>query len=145
MKPNITWRILEDDTDYVMYNNYTVDGSYTEGDTILKKLQVYNNISGETNIDDAKNAEIVFAFKNYEDNFLLNLISIRRSGTDKFVKLDLEANEDEEVPTMGVYEIGTLNGVPGLGSHVELDLKIGPLPANLKTSLKSVIIYLRYE
>lgn len=136
-KPNITWAIY-DDGSYMTYNNYTADGTYSPGDVLTKRIQIWNNFDGDTSIEDAKNARLVMAFKNYEDNFLLNLLKV------KIVGLDIEPKKPVINIDRATVDIGTIYGV-AKGNYVEIELTIGPIPDNLKSELKSLIFYVEYD
>lgn len=141
MTVNITWFINEDDT-FEPINTYTADGAYTPGDYLEKVIRIYNNYNGATDIDSVVNAKLVVAFKSYEDNFLLNLFQISIDGVNYS---PLTINIDR-----GEYELGTLTGYANNGGSDSYNcktiyIKIGPIPDNIKSSLKSVIFYLEYD
>ena len=141
MTVNITWFINEDDT-FEPINTYTADGAYTPGDYLEKVIRIYNNYNGATDIDSVVNAKLVVAFKSYEDNFLLNLFQISIDGVNYS---PLTINIDR-----GEYELGTLTGYANNGGSDSYNCKtvyimIGPIPDNIKSSLKSVIFYLEYD
>lgn len=135
-KPNISWLIYDDDT-YMPYNNFTADGSYSYGDILTKRIQIWNNYNGKLSIDDAVDARLVLSFKNYENNFLLNLTKLKFVGTDEY--LDMKIDIDR-----GIIDIGTLYG-NAAGYYKEIELSIGPIPNNLKSELKSLIFYIEYN
>ena len=74
MDAKISWMIYEDEV-FVPYNTYMADGVYTTGEIISKRIQVWNNYRGTVAVDDAIDVKLVLSFKQYEDNFLLNLNS----------------------------------------------------------------------
>ena len=71
-----------------------------------------------------------------EDNFLLNLIEIRLPGSKEYVKPTIDIDR-------AVLELGTLYGDAG-GTYKEIEIKIGPIPENMKSELKSLVFYLDY-
>ena len=135
MSAKISWMVYEDET-YLPYNTYMADGTYSANDTIVRRIQVWNNYQGTTAVDDIINAKLVLSFKRYEDNFLLNLITVKSMDTNKVIEPVIDMDR-------AVYDFGTLYGNVG-GNYKELELTIGPLPANLKSELKSLIFYLDY-
>ena len=141
MAVNITWFVNEDDN-FEPVNSYTADGAYTPGDYFEKVIRVYNNYNGSTDIDSAVNAKLVVAFKTYEDNFLLNLFEVSTDGINYSpLKIDIDRGE---------FELGTLTGLANLGQSdigncKTIYIKIGPIPDNIKSNLKSVIFYLEYD
>ena len=135
MKAKISWMVYEDEI-YSPYNTYMADGSYVAGDVITRKIQIWNNYKGIESAGDAIDAKLVLAFKKYEDNFLLNLLEIRFPGSDEFVKPEIDIDR-------AIFELGTLYGDAG-GTYKEIEIKIGPIPENLKSELKSLVFYLEY-
>lgn len=135
-KPNITWLIYDSDS-YMAYNNYTADGAYSSGDVLTKRIQIWNNHGGTVAIDDAKNARLIMAFKNYEDNFLLNLLKIKIIDNEEEIKPSIDIDR-------AIVDLGTIYG-NALGDYIEIELIIGPIPKNLKSELKSLIFYIEYE
>ena len=136
MSSKISWMIYEDEA-YLPYNTYMADGTYSSGDVITRRIQVWNNYQGTTAVDDVAGAKLVLSFKRYEDNFLLNLITIKSMNDNKIIEPNIDIDS-------AVYDIGTLYGNVG-GTCKEFELTIGPLPANLKSELKSLIFYLDYQ
>jgi hypothetical protein len=82
------------------------------------------------------------AFKNFEDNFLLNLMSVT---IDNKTFNDLEIDIDR-----AIVEIGTLSGIANSGSDInesnykDITLSLGPIPENIKSDLKSLYLYLEF-
>ena len=138
----ITWFIQDDDNNFIASKNYTADGSYSPGEYLIKNIQIWNNYNGNEDIDTIEDGQIVIAFKNYEDNFLLNLIQISVNNED-YKKLNIEIDR-------GYITIGRLTGYSNVGQDdssncKNIKLKIGPIPENIKSSLKSMIFYLKYS
>ena len=77
--PKISWQVADEISanEYVMARNYTEEGSFTSGQYINKKLRVWNNYEGAKDVPNATDCNLVLAFKNYEDNFLLHLIRVK--------------------------------------------------------------------
>ena len=42
-----------------------------------------------------------------------------------------------------IFDLGTLYGDAG-GTYKEIEIKIGPIPENMKSELKSLVFYLDY-
>lgn len=135
MSAKISWMIYEDET-YLPYNTYMADGTYSTDEVITRRIQVWNNYQGTTTVDDIINAKLVLSFKRYEDNFLLNLLTVKSISDNKIIEPVIDIDR-------AVYDFGTLYGSVG-GTYKEFELSIGPLPANLKSELKSLIFYLDY-
>ena len=91
---------------------------------------------GKNEIDDALNVKLILSFKQYEDNFLLNLLTVRSVDTNTILEPTIDIDR-------AVYDIGNLYGNAG-GTFKEIELSIGPIPANLRSELKSLIFYLEY-
>ena len=135
MDAKISWMIYEDEV-FVPYNTYMVDGVYTTGEIISKRIQVWNNYRGTVAVDDAIDIKLVLSFKQYEDNFLLNLLTVKDADTNTVLEPIIDIDR-------AIYNIGSLYGNAG-GTYKEIELNIGPLPANLKSELKSLVFYLEY-
>ena len=145
--PRISWQILDqvavDEYEYVQYKSYTEEGSFIPGDVITKTIQVWNNYLGTEDVQDALNCSLVAAFKNFEDNFLLNLMRIKVHGREN---LELEIDVDR-----GVIPIGDLSGIANSGTngydenYRTIELSIGPIPNNIKSELKGLYFYLEYS
>ena len=135
MSSKISWMVYEDET-YLPYNTYMADGTYTTDDVIVRRIQVWNNYQGSSSVDDVKDAKLVLAFKKFEDNFLLNLITIRLVHENVILEPTFDTDR-------AIYDFGTLYGNAG-GYCKEIEITIGPLPANLQSELKSLIFYLDY-
>ena len=135
MDAKISWMIYEDEV-FVPYNTYIADGVYTTGEIISKRIQVWNNYRGTVAVDDAIDVKLVLSFKQYEDNFLLNLLTVKDADTNTVLEPTIDIDR-------AIYNIGSLYGNAG-GTYKEIELNIGPLPANLKSELKSLVFYLEY-
>ena len=135
MDAKISWMIYEDEV-FVPYNTYMADGVYTTGEIISKRIQVWNNYRGTVAVDDAIDVKLVLSFKRYEDNFLLNLLTVKDVDTNTVLEPTIDIDR-------AIYNIGSLYGNAG-GTYKEIELNIGPLPANLKSELKSLVFYLEY-
>lgn len=135
MDAKISWMIYEDEV-FVPYNTYMADGVYTTGEVISKRIQVWNNYRGTVAVDDAIDIKLVLSFKQYEDNFLLNLLTVKDADTNTVLEPTIDIDR-------AIYNIGSLYGNAG-GTYKEIELNIGPLPANLKSELKSLVFYLEY-
>ena len=135
MDAKISWMIYEDEV-FVPYTTYMVDGVYTTGEIISKRIQVWNNYRGTVAVDDAIDIKLVLSFKQYEDNFLLNLLTVKDADTNTVLEPTIDIDR-------AIYNIGSLYGNAG-GTYKEIELNIGPLPANLKSELKSLVFYLEY-
>ena len=112
------------------------------GETVDIKMQVWNNRNGLDDVADAIDAKLMMYFKNYEDNFLLNLCSIKLGSSEyKNVVVDIDR---------GYFDIGTISGKANNGSELnienfyELALKIGPIPSNVKSELKDLVLDIEY-
>ena len=135
MDAKISWMIYEDEV-FVPYNTYMADGVYTTGEIISKRIQVWNNYRGTVAVNDAIDVKLVLSFKQYEDNFLLNLLTVKDADTNTVLEPTIDIDR-------AIYNIGSLYGNAG-GTYKEIELNIGPLPANLKSELKSLVFYLEY-
>lgn len=135
MRSKISWMVYEDEA-FMPYNTYMADGAYIAGDEIIRRIQIWNNYNGAEVVEDIIDAKLVLAFKRYEDNFLLNLIEIKLPGSSTFTKPVIDMDR-------AVFDIGTLYGDAG-GTCKEIEIKIGPIPDNLRSELKSLVFYLDY-
>ena len=135
MDAKISWMIYEDEV-FVPYNTYMADGVYTTGEIISKRIQVWNNYRGTVAVNDAIDVKLVLSFKQYEGNFLLNLLTVKDADTNTVLEPTIDIDR-------AIYNIGSLYGNAG-GTYKEIELNIGPLPANLKSELKSLVFYLEY-
>ena len=138
----ITWFIQDDDNNFIASKNYTANDSYSPGEYLIKNIQIWNNYNGNEDIDTIEDGQIVIAFKNYEDNFLLNLIQISVNNED-YKNLNIEIDR-------GYINIGRLTGYSNVGQDdssncKNIKLKIGPIPENIKSSVKSMMFYLKYS
>ena len=143
-KPKITWQVYEDDyREYMSIKNYTDEGSYTSGEQVTKKIRVWNNYSGTTDVDDIVDCKLILAFKNYEDNFLLHLINVKVDAFD-WARPAIDTDK-------GVIDLKDLSGLANNGSsanssnYCDIEINIGPLPANMRCELKSLYFYLEYS
>jgi hypothetical protein len=148
INPKISWQVLESiseddpESEYIQYKTYTEEGSFIPGEYITKSFRIWNNFNGRTDVNDAKDAVLVMAFKNFEDNFLLNLMSVT---IDNKTFNDLEIDIDR-----AIVEIGTLSGIANSGSDInesnykDITLSLGPIPENIKSDLKSLYLYLEF-
>ena len=142
----ITWQVYEEGEDYNEYipaRNYTEEGSFTSGEYVYKRIRVWNNYFGSVDVADAKNCNLVLAFKSYEDNFLLHLIQIR-AGNGEWVYPTIDTDR-------GIVPIKDLSGLANNGTlanyenYCDLEINIGPLPENMRCELKSLYFYLEYS
>ena len=145
--PRISWQILEniidDEYEYIQYKTYTEEGSFIPGDIISKTIQIWNNYQGLEDVQDAKDCSLVIAFKNFEDNFLLNIMDVKISGREnETMAIDVDR---------GVISIGDLSGIANTGTNSHesnyrtIDISIGPIPNNIKSELKGLYFYLEYS
>lgn len=145
-KPNISWFVLEDydgEYSYIPKKKHEEEDSYSPGDTVLIKLQVWNNIGGTETVNDANDARLVVYFSDFENSLLLNLIEAR-VGNDSFKKLDIDINR-------GYFNLGNLSGSKNNGSeanldnYVNLELKLGPIPSNTKSEIKKFFLDIEHS
>jgi hypothetical protein len=143
-KPKITWQVYEDEyKEFIPIRNYTDEGSYTSGESINKKIRVWNNYSGLKDVPDITDCKLILAFKNYEDNFLLHLINVKVDAYD-WTRPAIDTDK-------GVVEMKDLSGLANNGStantsnYCDIEINIGPLPANMRCELKSLYFYLEYK
>ena len=145
--PKISWQVLENidneyEVEYVQYKSYTEEGSYIPGDYVNKRFRVWNNYAGKEDVKNAINCTLVIAFKNFEDNFLLNLMQVI---VDDVVHSNLEIDVDR-----AIVDIGDLSGIANTGTdahrsnYKNIEINIGPIPVNIKSELKGVYFYLEY-
>lgn len=139
--PKITWQVYEDDyNEYIPARNYTEEGSYTNGQSIVRRLRVWNNYAGVKDVDDMNNCNLILSFKNFEDNFLLYLIAVR-VNQGEYVTPIIDTDK-------GVVKLGDLSGLANDGStanssnYFDIEFKIGPFPSNMRCELKSLYFYL---
>jgi hypothetical protein len=144
--PKISWQVaemFENNEEYIATRNYTEEGSFTKDQYIHKKIRVWNNYFGHSNVDDACDCNLVMAFKNYEDNFLLHLINVSVDNQEwKYPIIDTDR---------GIISIKDLSGLANNGSlsnrenYCDIEFKIGPLPANMRCELKSLYFYIEHR
>lgn len=147
MLPKISWYILESIDGYYEFSpkrTHDMEGSYAPNDIISVKIQVWNNRLGQEDVKDAENAKLSLFFKNYEDNYLLKLCKIKFGDDEESIPLEIDMDR-------GIIPLGTLSGGANNGSELNIDnyhefeLIIGPLPSNLKSELKGLIIDVEYQ
>ena len=146
MAPKITWYVLEDIDgvyDYSPKRTHDMEGSYAPGHTMSLKIQLWNNRLGSEDVLDAVNAKLVVFFKNYEDNYLLKLCKVKLNQQDaKSLVIDMDR---------GLVDLGYISGGANNGSdlntdnYVEFELQIGPIPSNVKSELKGLILDVEYD
>lgn len=143
--PKITWFVLEDIDGVNQYSakrTHDMEGSYAPGDCVNIKIQVWNNRRGTETVADAQNAKLIIFFKNYEDNYLLNLCKVEFEGATKPVTIDLDR---------GIFNLKTISGGANNGSELNIDnflefnLQIGPIPSNVKSELKGLVLDIEYD
>lgn len=146
MTPKITWYVLEDIDGLYEYSpkrTHDLEGSYAPNDTIKVKIQLWNNRLGAEDVQDAINAKLCIFFKNYEDNYMLKLCKVKFNNEEpKALKIDMDR---------GLIDLGNLSGGANNGSdlntdnYIEFELIIGPLPSNLKSELKGLVLDVEYK
>ena len=144
--PKITWYVLEDIDGLYEYSpkrTHDLEGSYAPNDTIRVKIQIWNNRLGTEDVQDVINAKLCVFFKNYEDNYLLKLCKVKINDEEaKPLEIDMDR---------GLIALGNISGSANNGSELNIDnyvkfeLIIGPLPTNLKSELKGIILDVEYE
>lgn len=144
--PKITWQVYEENDDYNEYipaRNYTEEGSFTSGQYIHKRIRVWNNYYGSSDVSDANDCNLVLAFKSYEDNFLLHLINVK-IGVDDWTAPNIDTDR-------GIIPMKSLSGLANNGTisnydnYCDIEINIGPLPPNMRCELKSLYFYLEYS
>lgn len=144
--PKMTWYILEDIDGLYEYSpkrTHDLEGSYAPNDTIKVKIQLWNNRLGMEDVQDATNAKLCIFFKNYEDNYMLKLCKVKFNN-EEAKELDIDMDR-------GTINLGNLSGRANNGSdlntdnYVEFELIIGPLPSNLKSELKGLVLDVEYD
>lgn len=144
--PKITWYVLEDINGLYEYSpkrTHDLEGSYAPNDIIKVKIQLWNNRLGIEDVQDANNAKLCVFFKNYEDNYMLNLCKVKFNNEEaQPLKIDMDR---------GIVNLGNLSGSANNGSdlnidnYIEFELIIGPLPSNLKNELKGLVLDVEYD
>lgn len=146
LTPKLKWYVLEDidgSYEYSPKKTHDMEGSYAPSDTLNLKVQLWNNRLGTEDVQSINNAKLCVFFKNYEDNYLLKLCKVKIKNK--------EAKELEIDMDRGLIDIGHISGSANNGSdlnvdnYVEFELLIGPLPSNLKSELKGLILDVEYE
>ena len=146
MAPKITWYVLEDIDGLYEYSpkrTHDMEGSYAPGDSVNLKIQLWNNRLGTEDVQDATNAELVVFFNNYEDNYLLKLCKVKLGNEEaKALTIDMDR---------GMFNLGSISGGANNGSdlntdnYVEFELQMGPIPTNVKSELKGLILDVEYD
>ena len=146
MAPKISWYVLEDLDgvyDYSPKRTHDMEGSYAPGDNMSIKIQLWNNRLGSEDVLDAVNAKLVVFFKNYEDNYLLKLCKVKLNQQEaKSLTIDMDR---------GLFDLGLISGGANNGSdlntdnYVEFELQIGPIPTNVKSELKGLILDVEHD
>lgn len=126
--PVFSWFVQEDEQ-FNIYKNYTQPGSLKTGEELIKNIRIYNGYGGQE-VENSYDTKLVVSFKKYEDNFLLNLFEIKINDSD-YQKLNVDIDR-------ATIDLGTIYK----NSYIDLKIKIGPIPENIISSLKSVIFYL---
>ena len=128
---------------YSAKRTHDMEGSYAPGDTLSVKIQLWNNRRGTEDVANAENARLVMFFKNYEDNYLLKLCKIKFENEAKPVTIDMDR---------GIFELNkTISGSANNGTdlntdnYLEFELQIGPIPLNVKSELKGLILDVEYD
>lgn len=146
MSPKLKWYVLETidgQYEFSPKRTYDLEGSYAPGDIITTRIQLWNNRLGAEDVDDAINAKLVLFFKNYEDNYLLKLCKVKFDG-DEATSVDIDMDR-------GIFNLRTISGGANNGSdlntdnYVEFELQIGPVPINIKSELKGLILDVEYD
>lgn len=145
-KPKISWFVLDEydgEYSYVPKKKHEESDSYSPGDVISIKLQIWNNIGGTEDVSSIEDAKLVVYFKNFENNLFLNLIEVRK-GTEDFEKLEIDLNR-------GYFYLGSLSGRKNNGSesnqdnYYNIELRLGPIPLNIKSEVKDFVLDIEYN
>ena len=146
MTPKMTWFVLEDIDGLYQYSakrTHDMEGSYAPGDTVKIKIQLWNNRRGSEDVANAENAKLVIFFKNYEDNYLLKLCKVKfESNEAKPITIDMDR---------GIFDLRTISGGANNGTDLntdnflEFELQIGPIPFNVKSELKGLVLDVEYD
>ena len=146
MTPKLKWYVLEDidgTYEYSPKKTHDMEGSYAPNDSLKLKIQLWNNRLGTEDVQDVINAKLCVFFKNYEDNYLLKLCKVKINDEEaKPLEIDMDR---------GLIALGNISGSANNGSELNIDnyvkfeLIIGPLPTNLKSELKGIILDVEYE
>lgn len=146
MAPKLSWYVLEDIDGLYEYSpkrTHDMEGSYAPGDIVATKIQLWNNRLGVEDVANATNAKLSLFFKNYEDNYLLKLCKVKLNNQDaSSVVIDMDR---------GLFDLGTISGGANNGSdlntdnYIEFELQIGPIPSNVKSELKGLILDVEYD
>jgi len=144
--PKITWfvnEIVDDNYEFVPKFKHDVEESFTSGEYMKLRVQVWNNRGGNEDVFDAVNAQLVAYFKSYEDTQLLNLCKIRQGESD-FEEMIIDIDR-------AVLDIGTIFGRSNNGTEMnkdnykEFELQFGPIPSNIRSELKGLILDVEYD
>lgn len=143
LEPQISWFVEENDA-LVPHDEYYA-GSYRPSNEITLKTQVWNNRWGQSDAKNAESAYLAISFDTYEDSALLNLCKASVNGGE-FQNVLIEANK-------GIVALGTLTGYANNGlisdsaktNYRDIELKIGPLPANMQDGVKNMFLNVEYN
>lgn len=146
ISPKLSWYVLEDIDGLFEYSpkrTHDMEGSYAPGDTIAIKIQLWNNRLGTEDITNANNCRLCLFFKNYEDNYLLKLCKVKLNNQEALpITIDMDR---------GIFDLGSISGGANNGSdlnidnYIEFELQIGPIPSNVKSELKGLILDVEYD
>lgn len=145
-KPKISWFVLENydgENSFIPKKKHEEEESYSPGDIMKMRVQVWNNIGGAEDVTTIEDAKLVVYFKNFENNLFLKLIEVRK-GSDEFKKLTLDMDR-------GYFELGSLSGRRNNGSeantdnYYDIELRLGPIPSNVKSEIKEFVLDIEYS
>lgn len=145
-KPRISWLLLEEhegEYQYVPRKSYEESDSFSSGDTVIIKGQLWNNIGGAEDVMSIDDVKLVVYFKDYENNMLLNLIEIKKEDNE-YEKLEIDLDR-------GYIYLGSLSGKKNNGSeankdnHYNIEFKLGPIPKNIKSGIKNLVLDIEYN
>lgn len=137
-KSKISWYILEDD-EFIQDDEYYL-GSFSPGNEIKLKVQVWNNRYGKADVESITNARLAIYFDSIEDSLLLDYCTV-----------SIDGNESIKVPVMfgkGVVDIGLLSGDSNNGMDTmdnvynfkNIVVSFKEFPANLKNGIKNMFL-----
>lgn len=145
-KPKFTYCVLEEidgQYEFIPEKTHDAEGSYSPSETMYKKIRIWNNKAGDEDILDANDAQLIIMFKNYEDNFMLKLCKIKEGDNPaEDISIDIDR---------GYYKLGNISGRSNNGSDMnkdnykEIELQVGPIPNNIRSELKSLILDIEYD